>query len=204
MAAAPKLLAKLHKIMESVNYIQKDKTNSHQNYKYASEKAIKEALHAAFVANKVLMQVSTKNPQIVGSSFCIEVVYTFIDVESEEELSGTFVGTGQTRDEKGNYSAVTGAIKYILTSTFLIPTGDDPERDETPKAKKPAVPASAPATKDLLDEIAKLCQETDTDPLKLYALYHVVNPTAATAPAMIESLKKKLAKMLDEVAKLNS
>jgi len=39
----------------------------------------------------------------------------------------------------GIYAAVTGAIKYALTSTFLIPTGDDPEQD------RGASPKDAPA-----------------------------------------------------------
>ena len=41
---------------------------------------------------------------------------------------------------KGLCKVMTGALKYALMKTFLIPTGDDPERDETAK-KPPARPA---------------------------------------------------------------
>ena len=31
--------------------------------------------------------------------------------------------------DKGVYKAITGAVKYIFMKNFLIPTGDDPEKD---------------------------------------------------------------------------
>ena len=61
-----------------------------------------------------------------------------MDSETGECVSGMFYGVGQDSGDKGIWKAVTGAIKYIMTSTFLIPTGDDPEKDEG-KEKKPAV-----------------------------------------------------------------
>jgi hypothetical protein len=54
------------------------------------------------------------------------------------------VGEGQDAGDKAVYKAMTGALKYCLLKTFLIPTGDDPERDETPA--KPPAPKSAPPT----------------------------------------------------------
>jgi len=131
------ILQKLHDIMEEVSYIQKDAKNNHQGYTYSSERAIKEALHEALVKHGVMFQLSTANPRVEGNVTWIDCVYTFTDVDTGESITGTFLGSGQSRDEKGHYAAVTGAIKYILTSTFLIPTGDDPEDDEN-ESKPPA------------------------------------------------------------------
>lgn len=124
------VLNKLNLIMQEVERIERDAENSFQKYKYASEKAIKEALHDVLVKHKVIFAISTSNPRIENSVTWIDVEYYFYDVDSGEFLKGTFIGSGSARDEKGHYSAVTGAIKYILTSTFLIPTGDDPEDDK--------------------------------------------------------------------------
>ena len=143
------LLTKMGSIMKMVERIEKDRTNTHSRYKYASEKVIKEVLHQAFVKYGVIMKIDVTNPRLLehaGKAICtvIDVNYTFYDEESGESLSGTFVGSGNGRDDKGIYAAVTGAIKYILTSTFLIPTGDDPEsnffdrylQEEEEEAKK--------------------------------------------------------------------
>jgi hypothetical protein len=40
------------------------------------------------------------------------------------------IGEGQDAGDKGPYKAMTGAQKYALMKTFMIPTGDDPEADE--------------------------------------------------------------------------
>jgi len=143
-----KILAKLHSIMGEVDYIQKDKTNSFQNYRYASEAAIKEKLHAALVKHKVLFTLSltdAQNETVTTSKGNIEArtivkcEYALIDIESGEKLEGKFIGFGNDPGDKGIYKAITGAIKYILTSTFLIPTGDDPEDDDEPKKTKTAL-----------------------------------------------------------------
>lgn len=148
------ILNKLHLIMSEVEYIQKDKTNAHFGYKFASEQAIKETLHPILVKHKVILQVSVKNPRREvyvsvkggrGAITDLDVEYAFYDVDSGESLTGSFVGTGDDGADKGTYKAITGAIKYILTSTFLIPTGDDPENDENTII----VPLSKPVAKPL-------------------------------------------------------
>lgn len=139
-----KILTKLHAIMADVSYIQKDKKNAHQGYTYASEAAIKDAIHEQLVKHGVIFAISTSNPRVENSVTWIDCAYRFLDVESGEELTGTFLGSGSARDEKGHYAAVTGAIKYILTSNLLIPTGDDPENDEPVKTPRPTAAASKP------------------------------------------------------------
>ncbi len=146
-----KILAKLHAIMSAVDYVQKDKKNTFHNYSYASEFAIKETLHAELVKNKVIFTVNASNVRrevytsVKGGRAAItdiDIEYAFYDVESGESLTGKFVGTGDDGADKGTYKAITGAIKYILTSTFLIPTGDDPEDD----GGKPEATRTGPTT----------------------------------------------------------
>ena len=53
-----------------------------------------------------------------------------VDAQSGESLSSTIIGSGQDKGDKGPYKAYTGAQKYFLMKTFMIPTGDDPEKDD--------------------------------------------------------------------------
>lgn len=134
-----KILKKLNLIMGEVDRIGKDKINSFHNYNYASEQAIKESLHPLLVKHGVLplfdfenvrREVYTTAKGQRGAVTDIDVTYRFYDIESGEFVEGKFIGTGDDGADKGTYKAMTGAIKYVLTSTFLIPTGDDPEKDK--------------------------------------------------------------------------
>lgn len=130
---------KLHAIMREADYIQKDKKNEHFKYTYASEAAIKEKIHELLVKYGVLFNASGINHQVCeykkndrGQAqyrTTLDITYRFIDVDDGSFIEGTMPGAGVDGEDKGTYKAITGAIKYILTSAFLIPTGDDPEKD---------------------------------------------------------------------------
>lgn len=125
--------------MSDVDYIQKDKRNSFFNYSYASEAAIKSKLHELLVKHGLLFMPTaatianrTEYTSDKGKhSFLTDVVltYKFIDIDTGESIEAQVEGTGDDGADKGTYKAITGALKYALTSTFLIETGDDPEDD---------------------------------------------------------------------------
>lgn len=131
------LYQKLHAILKDVQYIQKDKSNEFHRYRYASEAAIKRALHKAFIDHRVLCQFELLDvrerdaaPTKAGKPQWITRVtigYRFIDIDGGDTLGGTFFGVGIDSEDKGLYKAITGGLKYMLTSMFLIETGDDPE-----------------------------------------------------------------------------
>jgi len=132
------LYRKMHKVMSAIDRIHKDGKNAAANYAYASEKAIKETLHSAFVEVGILFKLDVVDFAIPEMQTgrngetkitTVRTRYSFIDIDTGDKLEGEFIGSGNGRDDKGIYAAITGSIKYILTSTFLIPTGDDPEDD---------------------------------------------------------------------------
>ena len=99
-----KILTKLHAIMSEVGYIQKDKKNTHQNYNYASEKAIKEVFQPKLVDHKVILKVDCIGQEIDRSTTAkggkstltlADFEYTFYDVESGESITGQFQGQGE-------------------------------------------------------------------------------------------------------------
>jgi hypothetical protein len=152
-----RLYQKIAKVYEAVNYIQKDKRNTFHGYSYASEAAIKAALHEAFVANGLILlppsidevrDEAREEKDRNGNSkitlvTTIKVRFAIADVETGEQVEGVLSGRGVDPLDKGIYKAITGALKYYLTTTFLIPTGDDPEAEE-PRPEKPEPRASRP------------------------------------------------------------
>lgn len=152
MTAVPGIYKKLHLIMSEANYIQKDKKNPHFGYSYASEAAIKETLHELFVKHGVMPSFSTLNQQITemyrnekGKAqyrTTLTLAFRFFDIDDGSSVEGTMEGAGVDGEDKGTYKAITGALKYCLTSQFIIPTGDDPESDNGEKPKAEAKPAN--------------------------------------------------------------
>jgi hypothetical protein len=212
------LYQKLLSVMEECGYIQKDKQNAYYGYRYTSEAAIKDKLHNALVKNRLLFLPSISDlSERLGlgkdgkdALTIIRIHFRFIDTETGECEEGEFFGTGIDAADKGTYKAVTGAIKYILTSWFLIPTGDDPEapaaiepdknstqaypnpRPPMPEYKRPAsaVPSQPhlpelPPANQLNEHFAKL-RETVGEA----AFVDVLSQFGVTHPKQLKTLKE--------------
>ena len=132
------ILAKLHAIQKEVKKMEKDGHNDFQNYNYLSETQITTKMKEILENNKVVFSHSSKITNVItyqnakrATNFLTNVIinYTFYDIESGEKLRGKASGQGTDSGDKGVYKAITGAIKYIFMKNFLIPTGDDPEKD---------------------------------------------------------------------------
>lgn len=114
--------------MNEVDFIADDKKVDYAKFTYASEEIIKKTFAPLFRKYKVLFL-----PNIVKSEMndrnitTIDMRYSFYDAETGAVINGSFAGQGQDPADKGIWKALTGAIKYILTTTFFIPTGNDPE-----------------------------------------------------------------------------
>jgi hypothetical protein len=160
--AAPEavLFRKLAEVMGAVHYVPKTGYNSFHKYKYAQEADLVEAVRGELAKRNVAVIPSLtgidERPCKAGSKDSIvttaRVAFTFVCGDTGAMFRSDWAGQGEDPVDKGLYSAYTGALKYFLTKTFLIATGDDPERDR-PAARgsngqtgTPApVPVAAPA-----------------------------------------------------------
>lgn len=130
---------KLIEVSKAVGYLKKDKKNTMQGYSYLSEAKIKEVIKKQFEQQGIIFNYSTRSvreyeisPTHKGTKqFCTiaEGSYSFLDSDSKEVIKGHWFGSGSDTGDKGLYKAITGGIKYVLNTNFLIPTGDDPEND---------------------------------------------------------------------------
>lgn len=137
--AAKGLAAKLAEIMGEVNRIPKRGHNDFHNYDYVMEADLTEAVREKLSSRGIALIPSVKERHryeilnkdgIAGGSFdYVTIDFMLIDSESGETLTSTMVGSGYDKGDKGIYKAITGATKYWIYKTFLIPTGDDPESD---------------------------------------------------------------------------
>lgn len=134
-----KIALKLVRMMELVGHVPKDKKNPHFGYLYASDEAIKNAIHRALVECKVvavpnfyvdsdgLIETRKGEKDRLVRMGCSLLV---IDAESGETASINAYGCGQDASDKAEMKAETSALKCCWLQLLNIPTGADPEADK--------------------------------------------------------------------------
>lgn len=146
------LVSKLCQVMAATGRVPKEGWNDFHKYKFARESDIVESIRGELAQRNVFIfptvtshdrseYVNQKGNKAYFTN--INVYWTFRDGDSDESFSIQIPGTAEDTGDKGFYKAFTGSEKYMLTKTFLIPTGDDPENDDG-KSNNAAPAQSAP------------------------------------------------------------
>ena len=135
------LVSKLCAVMGTLKRIPKSGFNSFLNYAYVTESDLADAVRDELAKQKVFVFPSIieihRTPHDVETMKGIRktqlteimVRWTFEDGESGEVRVVNIPGVGEDNNDKGFYKAFTGSEKYMLMKSFLIATGDDPERE---------------------------------------------------------------------------
>lgn len=145
--AAPsrRLVQKLAEAGQAIGWIEKSGRNQFHNYNYATEADLVSKLRGELfsrnvfifptvisVERSVITVRSMKNGQVNERDTALTNVmvrWTFVDGDTGETMTCDMPGCGEDSGDKGVYKAMTGSEKYLLMKAFLIPTGDDPEKD---------------------------------------------------------------------------
>lgn len=125
---------KLAEVMAEVGRVPKRGRNEFHKYDYATEADIVDAVRGALSSRSISIVPSVRQVLREGTLTTVLMAFQFTDGETGETSTHDWAGTGDDKGDKGLYKAMTGALKYFLLKTFLLPTGDDPEADtETDK-----------------------------------------------------------------------
>lgn len=75
------------------------------------------------------------------------ICFYLMDVETGFYEATAITAEGMDKGDKAGYKAYTGALKYFLADTFMVATGDDPEKDSPEQTAnvKQERPAASPA-----------------------------------------------------------
>jgi hypothetical protein len=140
------LYKKLAEVLAEVGRIPKNGRNEHFKYDYVLEADLVDHIRPMLAKRNMVVLPSVEDAAQNGNIFTAKVRFRFIDGDTGEFEDMYIVGAGQDSGDKGYYKAYTGAVKYCLMKTFLVATGDDPERDDddAPRRKENAKPAPKP------------------------------------------------------------
>jgi hypothetical protein len=135
--------AKFHKkkakAMAEMERIPKNGFNSQHNYHYARESDVKDKIRPILNENNLSYTMEllkhergnefrTKNGAMMVQTN-VQMLFTVVDTETGYFEEFTHDGSAMDTGDKGIYKAYSNTIKYALMDYFLIPTGDDVEKD---------------------------------------------------------------------------
>ena len=132
-----KLLKKILEVKKSVSYLQKAKHVGAVQFDYVSSDQVLGSVREKMneigllimpsITSAVLTQFVTKNgsPQFMTE---LNVVMTWVDVETGEEYPVPYYGQGVDNSEKGTGKAATYLEKYFILKSLNVPTASlDPD-----------------------------------------------------------------------------
>ena len=211
-----KVAAKIAEVMQNVDYLQKDGRVAYGStrYSYLSEEKITSEMREAMLKAGLVIyparmevvnqqDVSTKTGQ--ARVVNILITYRVQDVESEEFIEVQALGEGMDAGDKAVYKAMTGAFKYAQRQTFMIPTGDDPDKVSSDELvgrnnryeQKPPEQVPNRATQSQLNKIYALAREVGYTPEQMRDLIG----SEFGRESSKELTKKEASKLIDMLEK---
>ena len=212
MFAQLSLRQKLAVVRRRLAYVQKRGHNERKNYNYVTAADIAGAVGDILAELGVVvvprLESISHEPSRTGKSEVehvarVVMAYTFMDVDTAEEITVKVAGEGLDAGDKAPYKAMTGALKYALLQSFLLATGDDPEEERTNPANHSPTShehRSEPlVTAEEIRELRQLVEDTGTELERVLAYYRLPSleqMTQGTYRRAIEVLNRKKAKQM--------
>lgn len=158
---------KIRRALKEKGILPKGAHNDYDNYEYFSEAQYKELFTELFSEYEVELFIhevkyeSFKGTDKQPFGRLVTLACTLIDIETGYSETSNHTGEGLDRGDKAGYKATTGALKRFLSSTFLVATKDDPEREDekinksTQTIKKPTNGTITPIQDKTIRELFK-------------------------------------------------
>ena len=201
------LRQKLAEVRRRIGYIQKRGHNERFNYTYVTAADLASAVGDALAdlgvvivprLESIAYESVSPNQGYPDRFTRVVMTYTFMDVNSAEELTVKMPGEGRDPGDKGPYKAMTGALKYALLQSFLIATGDDPEDERADGGQHAGGNGNGGSDSVIsaqqVGQIYELIEQTGTDVAKMLEYFKISNVEEMTASVYgraLQALKRK-------------
>lgn len=126
---------KLRKLLKEKGILQRGGKNDFDHYSYFSEAQYKQLFTELFSE----CGLELKFTELEYGTFdgtgkncngrMPRIQFDLFDIDTGFFETTIITGEGMDKGDKAGYKAYTGALKYFLADTFMVATGDDPEKD---------------------------------------------------------------------------
>ena len=122
---------KIQAVMQDIQYLAKDDQVSvgTTKYKASSEEKVTTTVRASMIKYGLVMYPETQEIMRDGQITTVNTTYRMVNTDNaDEQIVIASSGQGSDTQDKGSGKAMTYAFKYALLRTFMIPTGEDPDK----------------------------------------------------------------------------
>ena len=134
MSEKTTIFYKLNKVMAESGRIPKRGYNPFHKYHYVLESDFFDVIRPLMVKHGLAIVFGSDEVQDGPFNVTrVRCIITIGDIDGNE-MRVPMWAEGQDKGDKGIYKGYTGCMKYFLYKTFMISTGDDPERDKGEQA----------------------------------------------------------------------
>ena len=126
---------KLRKALKEKGILKKGATNDFDKYNYFSEAQYKVLFTELFSEHGLELKPNEieysmfEGTEKQANGRNVKIEFTLYDIETGFYETSIVTGEGIDKGDKAGYKADTGALKYYLANTFMVATGDDPEKE---------------------------------------------------------------------------
>lgn len=180
----------LRKMLKEKGVLKKGGKNEFSKYSYFTEAQYKELFTELF--SEAGLELKFTELEYItfdagkSNGRMPRLQFTLMDIDTGFGEETVITGEGLDTGDKAGYKAYTGALKYYLANTFMVATGDDPEKD-TPNVKT----GEKKATPNQIEFLrARYQGENREKLLKANNLEKIEDISATKASEIIEKWKK--------------
>ena len=192
----------LRKMLKEKGVLKKGGNNTFDKYSYFSEAQYKQLFTELFSESGLELKFSEASYETFTGSEkqsngrMVKLAFELMDVDTGFTELSYITGEAIDKGDKAGYKAYTGALKYYLANTFMVATGDDPEKEspaETMNTKvAKAKPTQAKATPEQVKILAEKYQGENLEKLlKAQAVEKIEDIPAVKASEIIKQLKER-------------
>ena len=150
------LYQKIQAVMKDVAYLCKDDKVEFGSTKYKaiSEEKVTSTVRASMIKNGLVMIPVGVEMKREGQITSTQNTYKIVDADKPEDFElVASCGQGSDSQDKGSGKAMTYAFKYAILRTFMIPTGEDPDKISSAELDAKYESESKEANPDMLRNI---------------------------------------------------
>ena len=187
---------KLRKLLKEKGILKKGGKNDFDHYNYFSEAQYKDLFTELFSQ----CQLELKFDELEYETFegterqangrMPKILFRLFDVETGFYEDTRITGEGIDKGDKAGYKAYTGALKYYLADTFMVATGDDPEKESPDNKMNKKVVKTTKLQNDYKILLANKIKELGMD-ISVYAKEHKLSAktTQEEAKRLLDELE---------------
>lgn len=122
---------RMHAVMELLDYVCKESKKVNNQYSFVSHDAVTAAVRAQMVDQGLVCLVTVIEHSQDGNRTDATIRAKIVNIDDPSDfVEVDSFGFGVDTQDKGPGKAISYALKYALLKTFMLETGDDPERDQ--------------------------------------------------------------------------